>query len=92
MAPDRRFDTPREFTTTFHRAERSLTGVSHGLEWFYEPRARLPRGDLNALVTRGDTQAAALVRRRESEGFASLGDAGIRVTHQGRREDDAGLR
>ena len=77
-----RIPTPRAFTSVFHRAERSLTGVPHGLEWFYEPRARLTVDELRALVERGDARARALEQRRHSEGLASISEAGIGVVHQ----------
>ena len=94
-----RFDTPRSFTTVFHRAERSLTGVRHGLDWFYDPLGNLSAEEVVALRRQGDARARALERRRYQEGLALAGyqeglalagKAGIRVVQQGRRGDDAG--
>ena len=54
----------RAFERDFRRAERQLSGQRYGLEWFYEPGARLDLPELVRLRAKGDRQAARISRRQ----------------------------
>lgn len=54
----------RAFERDFRRAERQLSGQRYGLEWFYEPGARLDLPALMRLRAKGDRQAARISRRQ----------------------------
>jgi hypothetical protein len=51
------------FQRDFRRAEKQLTGIRYGLEWFYEPVARLSDADLDEAAIQGDPRAVAYKSR-----------------------------
>ena len=58
-----RYHDVRKFERRFRRAEKELSGKPYGLEWFYEPTARLDRSDLVHAARTGDRSAARLLDR-----------------------------
>lgn len=56
-----------EFVSAFRSAEKSLTGTRYGLEWFYDPSARLSLGELKQHAAKGDRTAHSRLQRLEEE-------------------------
>ena len=52
-----------KFERRFRRAEKQLSGKQYGLEWFYEPAARLERLDQRRAALAGDRSAARVLGR-----------------------------
>ncbi len=57
----------RQFERRFRRAERQLTGQRLGLEWYYDPLARMELDDLIRASSAGVRGARAMFLRRQKE-------------------------
>ena len=80
----------RAFERDFRRAERQLTGQRYGLEWFYDPLARLDLPDLYGARSAGERGADRLIKRRRAE-MQRSGDA-LRRALARRQPDKQGRR
>ena len=70
--PDQQFPGVQQFERAFRRAEKQLTGESHGAEFFYDKRARLSIPELRELADAGDPDARSRLDRIKTEVGAVL--------------------
>jgi hypothetical protein len=61
--PDWPYETAYPMQRDFRRAEQQLTGSRYGLEWFYEPAARLSDDELESAAKQGDRRVGQYLSR-----------------------------
>ena len=65
--PQWRYEDRLKLISSFRRAERSLTGMPHGLEWYYNPVTRLSNDELHTSCEEGDRAAVQYRQRRRDQ-------------------------